>query len=52
MTKKTPMYVPEFQDVSSVVLADAQRQQQREIKRLAIDNLISKYKIIDKAEPK
>jgi len=52
MTKKTPMYVPEFQDVSSVVLADVQRQQQREIKRLAIDNLISKYKIIDKAEPK
>jgi hypothetical protein len=52
VTKKTPMYIPEFQDVSAAVLADAQRQQQREIKQLAIEMLISKYQIIDKTEPK
>jgi hypothetical protein len=52
VTKKTPMYIPEFQDVSAAVLADAQRQQQREIKQLAIKMLISKYQIIDKTEPK
>lgn len=52
VTKKTPMYIPEFQDVSAAVLADAQRQQQREIKQLAIEMLISKYQVVDKTEPK
>jgi len=52
VTKKTPMYIPEFQDVSAAVLADAQRQQQREVKRLAIEALISKYQVVVKTEPK
>ena len=52
VTRRTPIYVPDFQDVSATVLADAQRQQEREIKRLAIDKLVSKYQVEDKAERK
>jgi len=52
VTRRTPMYVPDFQDVSAIVLADAQRQDQREIKQLAIDKLVSKYQVEDKTDRK
>ncbi len=45
LVKNTPAYIPDFAEVSSAVLADVQRQQQREIQRLAIDKLMAKYQI-------
>jgi parvulin-like peptidyl-prolyl isomerase len=45
LVKNAAAYVPEFEEVSSAVFADAQRQQQREIKRQAIDKLMAKYQI-------
>jgi peptidyl-prolyl cis-trans isomerase C len=47
LVKNTPPYVPEFTEIASTVFADAQRQQQQEIKRQTIDGLIAKYKISD-----
>jgi peptidyl-prolyl cis-trans isomerase C len=45
LVKNTSAYVPEFEEVSSAVFADAQRQQQREVRRQAIDRLMAKYQI-------
>jgi peptidyl-prolyl cis-trans isomerase C len=47
LVKNTPSYIPEFTEIASTVFADAQRQQQQEIKRQTIDGLIAKYKISD-----
>jgi len=45
LVKNAAAYLPEFEEISSAVFADAQRQQQREVKRQAIDKLMSKYQI-------
>ncbi|MGB2042276.1 MAG: peptidyl-prolyl cis-trans isomerase [Porticoccaceae bacterium] len=45
LVKNTDAYIPEFDEVSSAVFADAQRQQQQEVKRQAIDKLMAKYQI-------
>lgn len=45
LVKNTAAYVPKFEEVSSAVFADAQRQQQREVKSQAIDKLMAKYQI-------
>ena len=45
LVKNTDAYTPAFEQVSAAVLADRQRQQQRDIKRQAIDKLIAKYQI-------
>jgi len=45
LSKNTDAYIPEFDEVSSAVFADAQRQQQQEVKRQAIDKLMAKYQI-------
>jgi hypothetical protein len=37
--------IPKFDEVISVVVEDAQRQQSREIKREAIKKLVEKYRI-------
>jgi hypothetical protein len=47
LVKNTPPYIPEFTEIASTVFADAQRQQQQEVKRQTIDGLIAKYKISD-----
>ena len=47
LVKNTPSYIPDFMEVASTVFADAQREQQQEVKRLAIDGLIAKYNISD-----
>lgn len=47
LVKNTPSYIPEFTEIASTVFADAQREQQQEVKRLAIDGLITKYNISD-----
>ena len=48
--KNTPAYIPGFAEISSTVLADVQRQQQRQTKREAINKLMAKYKIIDQSQ--
>ena len=48
LVKSTEAYIPEFDAVSSSVFADAQRQQQFEVKRQAIDKLMAKYQIESK----
>jgi hypothetical protein len=45
LVKNTAAYVPKFEEVSSAVFADAQRQQQREVKSQAIDKIMAKYQI-------
>ena len=45
LVKNTAAYLPEFEEISSAVFADDQRQQQREVKRQAIDKLMAKYQI-------
>lgn len=49
LTKKVESFVPVLAEISGVVLADAQRQQQSERKRLAVDALLAKYQIIKRA---
>jgi len=49
LTKKVKSFVPALAEISGVVLADAQRQQQGERKRLAVDALRAKYQIIKRA---
>ena len=48
LVKSTEAYIPEFDAVSSSVFADAQRHQQFEVKRQAIDKLMAKYQIESK----
>ena len=50
LKKNTPAYIPEFDASSSAVFADAQREQQRQTKRQAIDKLMAKYKISDQGQ--
>ena len=50
LKKNTPAYIPEFEEISSAVFADAQRQQQRQTKREAINKLMAKYKISDQGQ--
>jgi hypothetical protein len=45
LVKNSAAYIPAFEQVSAAVLADKQRQQQRDIKRQAIDKLVAKYQI-------
>ena len=47
LTSKVDAYIPSLTDIGGVVLADAQRQQQHELKRMAINKLMAKYQIID-----
>ena len=47
LVKNTPAYIPELMAIGSSVFADAQRQQQRSIKRQAISKLMAKYQITD-----
>ena len=50
LKKNTPAYIPEFEEISSAVFADVQRQQQRQTKREAINKLMAKYKISDQGQ--
>jgi parvulin-like peptidyl-prolyl isomerase len=50
LTKSNESIVPPLTDVGGVVLADAQREQQYKIKRLAIEKLLKKYKTNIRAE--
>jgi len=50
LVKNTPAYIPELMAIGSAVFADAQRQQQRSIKRQAIFKLMAKYQITDKSQ--
>ena len=50
LKKNTPAYIPEFDESSSAVFADAQREQQRQTKRQAIDKLMAKYKISNQGQ--
>ena len=50
LKKNTPSYNPEFDESSSAVFADAQREQQRQTKRQAIDKLMAKYKISNQGQ--
>ena len=49
LTKKVESFVPVLAEISGVVLADAQRQQPSDRKRLAVDALRAKYQIIKRA---
>ena len=51
LTSKVDAYIPSLTDIGGVVLADAQRQQQHELKRMAINKLMAKYQIIDPDNP-
>ncbi len=50
LKKNSPAYIPAFEEISSAVFADVQRQQQRQTKRQAIDKLMAKYKISDQGQ--
>ena len=50
LKKNTPSYIPEFDESSSAVFADSQREQQRQTKRQAIDKLMAKYKISNQGQ--
>ncbi|MEJ6774325.1 MAG: peptidylprolyl isomerase [Porticoccaceae bacterium] len=50
LKKNTPAYIPEFDESSSAVFADAQREQQHQTKRQAIDKLMAKYKISNQGQ--
>ena len=45
LKKLKKSFIPKFEEVISVVAADAQRQQTREIKREAIKKLVEKYRV-------
>ena len=51
LTRKIEAYIPPLIDIGIVVLADAQRQQQHELKRMAISKLMAKYQVIDPDNP-
>ena len=50
LKKLEQSYVPQFEEVIKIVVADATRAQQRDIKRKAIDKLISKYSVVERLE--
>ena len=47
LATKVEAYIPPLTDIGGMVLADAQRQQQHELKRMAINKLMAKYQVID-----
>lgn len=49
LVKNTPAYIPAFEEIAATVFADAQREQQQQVKRQAIDNLMAKYQISDRS---
>ena len=49
LVKNTPAYIPPLEEIAANVFADAQRQQQRQVKRQAIDKLMAKYRISDRS---
>ena len=49
LTKNIESFVPTLIEISGIVLADAQRQQQDELKRVAIDTLLAKYTVTKRA---
>lgn len=50
LVKNTPAYIPALEEIAANVFADAQRQQQQQVKREAIDKLMAKYKISDRSD--
>ncbi len=50
LTKNIESFIPQLIEISGVVLADAQRQQQGELKRLAVDALRAKYQITKRVQ--
>ncbi|MDG2502246.1 MAG: peptidylprolyl isomerase [Porticoccaceae bacterium] len=50
LKKNTPAFIPKFEEISSAVFADVQRQQQRQTKREAVNKLMAKYKISDQGQ--
>jgi hypothetical protein len=49
LVKNTPAYIPALKEIAANVLADAQREQQQQVKREAIDKLMAKYTISDRS---
>jgi peptidyl-prolyl cis-trans isomerase C len=49
LTKNIESFVPTLIEISGIVLADAQRQQQDELKRVAVDALRAKYTVTKRA---
>ena len=47
LVKNSPAYIPSFDEVAPLLLADVRREQQQEIKAEAIDQLISNYQVIE-----
>ena len=45
LVKNTPSYIPSLEEIAANVFADAQREQQQQIKRKSIDKLMAKYRI-------
>lgn len=49
LVKNTPAYIPALKEIAANVFADAQREQQQQVKREAIDKLMAKYTISDRS---
>ena len=49
LVKNPPAYIPPLEEIAANVFADAQRQQQQQVKRQAIDKLMAKYQISDRS---
>ncbi len=49
LVKNTPSYIPSLEEIAANVFADAQREQQQQIKRKSIDKLMAKYRISDRS---
>tara|TARA_B110000211_G_scaffold121781_1_gene140506 strand:+ start:49 stop:924 length:876 start_codon:yes stop_codon:yes gene_type:complete len=49
LVKNTPAYIPPLKEIAANVFADAQRQQQQQVKREAIDKLMARYQISDRS---
>ena len=45
LVKNPPSYIPSLEEIAANVFADAQREQQQQIKRKSIDKLMAKYRI-------
>ena len=49
LVKNTPAYIPPLEEIAANVFADAQREQQQQIKRKSIEKLMAKYQISDRS---
>jgi len=47
LVKNTPAYIPSLEEIASNVLADAQREQQQQTKREAMEKLMARYQVLD-----